>query len=172
MWGVDSNPAAVTFAQATYESKKCKFVLGHGDDFELNETFDFIVSLEVIEHLYENQIQSLLGSMFNHLAPGGHLLISTPNYHGVWPIIEKTCDRFASLPQMDGDQHVTHFNHSKLRETVEKAGFIETKISTFCTLSPVIGSIVPKAQPVLAKIERKLHIPFGNLLVCTATKPR
>jgi 2-polyprenyl-3-methyl-5-hydroxy-6-metoxy-1,4-benzoquinol methylase len=172
MWGVDSNPDAVAFAQETFKSKNCKFTLGQGDDFDLGETFDFVISLEVIEHLYENQIQALLGSMFKHLRPGGHLLLSTPNYRGTWPIIEKTCDRFASLPQMDGDQHVTHFHRSNLKDTVKRAGFTEIKISTFCTVSPVIGSIVPKSQSALAKLEKSLHLPFGNLLTCTATKPQ
>jgi hypothetical protein len=73
---------------------------------------------------------------------------------------------------MDGDQHVTHFHRSNLKDTVKRAGFTEIKISTFCTVSPVIGSIVPKSQSALAKLEKSLHLPFGNLLTCTATKPQ
>lgn len=171
MSGIDSNSAAVDFAQKTYAAKNCKFFLGQVDEFEFEQQFDFAICFEVIEHLYAPQIHVLLESTLKNLRPGGRLLLTTPNYHGTWPVIEKTCDRFASLPQMDGDQHVTHFYRSNLKTFMKDAGFEEVKISTFCTFAPVLGSIIPKAHKTFANMERRIPIPFGNLLVCEAVKP-
>jgi hypothetical protein len=122
----------------------------------------------VIEHLYVAQIQVLLKSIHKNLRSGGQLILTTPNYHGIWPLIENTCDRFASLPQMDGDQHVTRFYRSLLKNFLSESGFHDIRISTFCTISPVVGSIIPRAQKGLANVERKTLLPFGNLLFCTA----
>jgi 2-polyprenyl-3-methyl-5-hydroxy-6-metoxy-1,4-benzoquinol methylase len=170
MTGIDSNKEAVDFAKTTYEAKDCSFFLGQGDEFHFEQNFDFAICLEVIEHLYSTQIHLLLSSIHNNLRSGGQLLLTTPNYHGTWPLIEKTCDSFASLPQMDGEQHVTHFYRSRLRKTLTESGFKDIKISTFCTVSPVIGAITPKAHRSFAELEQKISLPFGNLLFCTATK--
>jgi 2-polyprenyl-3-methyl-5-hydroxy-6-metoxy-1,4-benzoquinol methylase len=171
MSGIDSNSDAVEFARKTYAEKNCQFFLGQVDELEFDTVFDFAICFEVIEHLYAPQINVLLESTLKNLRPGGRLLLTTPNYHGTWPLIETTCDRFASLPQMDGDQHVTHFYRSRLRKFMQEAGFEDIRISTFCTFSPVLGSIIPKAHKSLSNLERKIPIPFGNLLVCDAAKP-
>jgi hypothetical protein len=67
---------------------------------EIKETFDIIISLEVIEHLPLEEGLALLGQAFLLLNKAGRLIISTPNlYHPnrFWDISHKTPYRYDDL---------------------------------------------------------------------------
>ena len=46
---------------------------------------------------------------------GGRLLVTTPNYHSLWPVMEWIVDRSNKAPQMAGEQHISKFNPASLR---------------------------------------------------------
>lgn len=100
--------------------------------------FDAVVSLEVIEHLYDPR--SFAARLFQLVRPGGHALVSTP-YHGYWKnfalaLSGKMDDHFTAL--WDGG-HIKFWSVRTLSVLLAEAGFEEVR---FCFAGRV---------PVLAK---------------------
>ena len=74
-WGVDLSPAAVAAAGERFEGRVRLGSLS--DDLFPGLAFDVITLFDVVEHVYDPKALSLeLGA---HLAPGGRVLIATPN---------------------------------------------------------------------------------------------
>ncbi|HEY1769652.1 MAG TPA: class I SAM-dependent methyltransferase [Chthoniobacterales bacterium] len=165
--GSDSNPCAIDFARQSYGGEKLQFVLGQFEDLAGSDAFDWIYSLEVIEHLYEEQVLEVL-RLFKRLAkPGGHLLLTTPNYRSAWPVIEWMLDRLSLVPHLAGDQHISHFTKSKLSLACAKAGWSVIRLGTFNGFAPFLA---PISYQMALRFEdwedRWQNVLPGNLLFC------
>jgi 2-polyprenyl-3-methyl-5-hydroxy-6-metoxy-1,4-benzoquinol methylase len=168
---VDANPDAIRYAQSTFARPGLSFSLGLLDELQLPDaSFDKVTCLEIVEHVYLHQVHALLRSLFKLLKPGGRVLITTPNYHGLWPAIEWATDRFSKVAKMDGDQHVTHFNRELLLTCLQNAGFSVEKLRTFSTFAPFVAGASERAAVRLERLERQVDLPFGNLLAAVARK--
>jgi 2-polyprenyl-6-hydroxyphenyl methylase/3-demethylubiquinone-9 3-methyltransferase len=102
----------LTFVQAScYEDLSARF-----------GRFPFVVSMEVIEHLYWPRL--LLKSAYDLLEPGGRLVLTTP-YHGYLKnlalALTGQMDRHFDVTTDDG--HIKFFSEQTLRELVQEAGF-------------------------------------------------
>jgi len=93
-YGADVDEASIAECRACYPELAPRlavcpgpYELPAGDAFE--EPFDAIIAKEVIEHLEEPERWAR--SLAKRLAPGGELLITTPNY-----------GRFSTLPLLEG----------------------------------------------------------------------
>ena len=76
--GLDVSVEAVEYAQTHYERVNVPFEVGSATEMPFADaSFDLVVAFEVIEHL-ENW-QQLLTEARRVLAPGGQLVVSTPN---------------------------------------------------------------------------------------------
>ncbi len=169
--GVDANPSAIEYASTTFVGEGLEFRLGLLDELALEPaSFDKASCLEIVEHVYPEQVRSLLGSLRSTLRPGGKLLITTPNYRGLWPLVEWTADRFSSAAKMDAEQHVTHFHRAMLREHLERAGFSVDVLRTYCTFAPFAAAGSKRVADRLERVEREVDLPFGNLLAAVATR--
>lgn len=73
--GVDLSPVAIQKAQALYPD--VRFMAADLSSETINETYDVIVSHEVIEHLEDQKYYLNLVARF--LNPGGYLILTTPN---------------------------------------------------------------------------------------------
>jgi 2-polyprenyl-3-methyl-5-hydroxy-6-metoxy-1,4-benzoquinol methylase len=78
--GIDSNPSAIAYASDAYKTPNLQFRLGQFDDLIGGKPFDKIYSIEVIEHLYEDQVAGVLSLFYKLANPGAQLFITTPNY--------------------------------------------------------------------------------------------
>jgi 2-polyprenyl-3-methyl-5-hydroxy-6-metoxy-1,4-benzoquinol methylase len=72
--GTDLSERAIRFAKAFHP--EIEFHAINASD--LNETFDLVVSIEVLEHIPENQISSFIGTLSDRTRVDGHVLISVP----------------------------------------------------------------------------------------------
>lgn len=67
---------------------------------EINDTFDLIITMEVVEHLFSTK--DFLRRCDILLAPGGKILLSTPNVHDVYSkiiyLFYGTPNRFVGVP--------------------------------------------------------------------------
>jgi SAM-dependent methyltransferase len=91
-------------------------VQGNAETFDLSpQTFDLIVSFQVIEHLYEPE--RLVRQARRHLAPGGLLILTTPNLASVGA-------RYMG-PKWHGyrDDHVSLKSADQWTSLVESQGF-------------------------------------------------
>ncbi len=169
---VDANDRAVDYANRTFARDGLRFLRGYLDELDLpRRSFDVATCMEVVGHVYPDQIRRLLRDLADLLRPGGRLLITTPNYRGFWPMIEWAADRFASTAKMDADQHVTHLHRRMLRDFLEEVGFEVESMRCYCTFAPFAAAIHGGLARALDRLERRIDLPFGNLLACVARVP-
>jgi 2-polyprenyl-3-methyl-5-hydroxy-6-metoxy-1,4-benzoquinol methylase len=169
---IDGNPDAIAYASETFERDRLEFRQGRLDEIDLPaNSFDRASCLEIVEHVYPEQVHALFAQLRQVLRPGGSLLVTTPNYRGAWPLVEWVSDRFAPTAKMDADQHVTHFHRSMLRDFLTNAGFEIETLRTYCTFAPFVSALSWPIARRLDRIERWIDWPFGNLLVAVARNP-
>ena len=168
--GIDANPSAIEYAQRTFARPNLDFKCSLVEDLDFEPgSVDRIYCLEVIEHLYEHQVRSLLALLQQLLRPGGVLTLTTPNYHGLWPAVEFAMDRLRVAPQMADHQHVTRFHRGKLRELFTQTGWVIQTLMTFSTFAPFLSMVNWKFAERCAEAEDRLVLPFGNILLVIAT---
>lgn len=76
---------------------------------QVEETFDCVTLIEVIEHLQEEEIRELFSGISCKLKKGGCFIMSTPNYCSIWPLLELVVNRLSEVSYEE--QHVTKFNY-------------------------------------------------------------
>jgi 2-polyprenyl-3-methyl-5-hydroxy-6-metoxy-1,4-benzoquinol methylase len=167
--GFDSNPAAVSFASATYRFPRLQYVLGGFERMLEFAPFDQIYCLEVLEHLYAEQALETLRLFARAARPGTELFVTTPNQRSLWPAIEWALDRLALVPQLKEAQHLTAFTRRSLASACQAAGWDVLEIGTFNGVAPFVA---PASERVALAIERaefaaRRVLPL-NLLYCHA----
>jgi 2-polyprenyl-3-methyl-5-hydroxy-6-metoxy-1,4-benzoquinol methylase len=142
--GMDTSPSAREFVQAQYCGNR-RF-LGVYDQQAINESnlrFDAIIVAEVIEHLYDEQLDSLLETLGKLSGPDTHIIFTTPNEenledsHILCPVSGKLFHRW---------QHVRSWSEATIRSYLEKRQFCDTR--TFTTDFDVSLIIRGKNNPL------------------------
>ena len=170
--GADGNLSAVEFARGQYDHGNLEFRHGLVEQLDFTAgSFSWIVNMEVLEHLYLEQGKALLNTFYGLLEPGGSIFLTTPNYRGLWPLVEWVADRSRKVAHMEDDQHVTHYHRGMLARCVRDAGFDAVRYGTFCTFAPFSSKLSWGLAERLAGLESRIQLPFGNLIWLTARKP-
>jgi len=169
--GVDSNPSAIRYATETYKAPNLRFRLGQFDELKDERAFDRIYCIEVIEHLYEQQVAEILLLFYKLANPGAALFLTTPNYRSPWPVIEWLLDRSDLVAKMDKAQHVTHFTKRKLAAMCEEAGWSVSHLGTFNGFAPFVAPLSRRVALALEQVEFRLNTLLPeNLLFCVCSK--
>jgi dolichol-phosphate mannosyltransferase len=89
-------------------------------------SFDCVISSEVIEHIpYE---ESIFTEMRRVLAPGGTLIIGTPDYSTLgWRVIEPIYGFV--MPGGYHDEHITHYTRESLTRILSRHGFVPEEVA-------------------------------------------
>jgi len=171
-YGIDSNPSAIEFCNLKFaHEKKLKFKLGQLDKTGLDrESLDFVLCTEVLEHVFDGQIDKILLHWLEILKPGGEIFLTTPNERSPWPLMEWILDKLKLVPQMAGEQHVSHWTTSKLDKTLTRNGFQTLHAGTFNLLAPMGFAFSENLGRALLGLERKLLKAGGPLLWIHAKK--
>jgi 2-polyprenyl-3-methyl-5-hydroxy-6-metoxy-1,4-benzoquinol methylase len=171
--GIDSNPSAITYAKDAFKAPNLEFRLGQFDDLTTEKPFDRIYCIEVIEHLYEHQVEDVLSLFYRLTNPGGQLFLTTPNYRSAWPLVEWCLDRFALVAKLQEAQHVTHFTKGKLFGICQRSGWKVQQIGTFNGFAPFVAPVSYRLALALENWEYdwRVYLP-GHLLFCACQKPR
>ncbi len=169
--GVDVSSEQIQFAQKKYITDDHSF-------FHLNETqtlpfddahFDCITIIELIEHLEDEMLKKLFNEIKRVLRPGGRLVLTTPNYASLWPILEACVNR--STPVSYKEQHVTHFTKTKLQQLLENQNFNNIWITAFQGMAPFVAPLHWSLASHLAVFENKTWGSlWGHLLFAVAEK--
>jgi len=86
--GIDVNPKAVNFARETLSQtlpeahrKKLRFEASNLVSLvhEESKSFDFAFSNEMLEHIYPDDVNSVMTEMTRLVRPGGHFLMCLPH---------------------------------------------------------------------------------------------
>jgi 2-polyprenyl-3-methyl-5-hydroxy-6-metoxy-1,4-benzoquinol methylase len=172
--GVDANPAAIEFGSRTFDRPNLSFRLGLVDELdELNEppgSFEKISFLEVIEHLSRAQGETILAQFAHLLAPGGRLVLTTPNRRSPWPLLEWLLDRLRLVPQLSGEQHEVLYDLDELRAMGEAAGLALAEHRMIDTVAPWLAGW-PRLARLVHRAEVRLIRRHGCVMVLAFEKP-
>lgn len=131
-------------------------------------SFDRIALLEVIEHLPADASAGYLAELRRVLAPGGRLLVTTPNYRSYWPLLEWGIDHFGGAAEMGGVQHIARFHAASLRRALTDAGFRVRELGSVYHLSPFLAPVFPGLARRLFAGERRRGGALGPILFAIA----
>jgi 2-polyprenyl-6-hydroxyphenyl methylase/3-demethylubiquinone-9 3-methyltransferase len=147
--GVDTSESGIAHAAAAHP--RCRFEVASAyDDLEGRYgRFPLVVSLEVVEHLYDPRCYAR--TLYNLLEPGGTAIVSTP-YHGyiknVALAVTARMDRhFGALW---GGGHIKFFSIATLRELLSDVGFSPIRFKR-------VGRVPPLAKSMLAIAKRPVE---------------
>ena len=129
--GVDVSALQIAYANQHYGTPVHKFVpVTDNEPLPFSEeSFDVITIIEVIEHLSWPVIITMLKKAYQLLKKEGRLIITTPNYRSLWPVIEFVINK--TKPVTYEDQHISKFNKKKLKEIFKECCFSDYQIANF-----------------------------------------
>ncbi len=176
--GVDILAAQIEYARQHYQTSYREFrhLVDVSQLDSLTEQFDCVTLIEVIEHLNQEEVQVLLGRLSRKLAPGGRLVITTPNYASAWPLIEILLNRFSSISYEE--QHVTKFTYFNMEKRLaelyprfHEEFAVELKTTTHF-LTPFLAGLSYSLAHALSRAvpHQKWRHPFGNLVLLVARR--
>ncbi len=114
--GVDRSEQARQESQARTEDARDRVTI-LSDLAEASGQFDLVISLEVLEHIEDDQ--AALCDWVTRIAPGGRLLISVPAHHSRWG------------PSDISVGHFRRYERDELAERISGAGFTTEFIWSF-----------------------------------------
>lgn len=170
--GVDIAEPQIVYAKERYG--------GHGREFQQvdsgplpfdGSSFDLVTIIELIEHLPPRENDALIRESMRVLAPGGMLLVSTPNYGGFWPALEAMIGRFGGLSY--AEQHITHYDRKSLRRLLEGAGGTNVAVRAYMGIAPFVAAVGWRVADFVSRLESdRLVNPYGLLLFARARRAR
>ena len=146
----------------------CMQAVGEALPFR-DSSFDGVILSEVVEHL--EAPQHSIREAVRVLCSGGRLLVTTPNYRSFWPLMEWTVDRLNMAPKMAGEQHISRFHPSSLKEMLLEAGLRMEYAGSIYFASPFLSLISPEQANQQLQRELRSGSPWGMILVAVAAKP-
>ena len=111
-WVVDMDPQAEVRARAAGHEYFC----GRIEDFRTDERFDLVVLLNLIEHVPNPA--SVLSDVRHSLAPGGRVLVKTPNHAS----LDARIFRHRNWSGYHCPRHFVLFDRPSFRALAERAG--------------------------------------------------
>ncbi|MFO0747203.1 MAG: methyltransferase domain-containing protein [Myxococcota bacterium] len=176
--GVDIEPDQIAYAQARFGTPFRRFVHipSVAELDQAGDGFDCVTLIEVIEHLQPHEVEVLLAKVAELLKPGGLLVITTPNYTSLWPVLELIVSWVSEVAYTE--QHVTRFTFfdmmkklRRLRPAIGDELQLEMK-TTSHFLSPFLAAISMRLADRVARwaAPRSWRFPFGNLILMTLRK--
>lgn len=143
-----------------------------GDALELpfkNESIDVVLCIELIEHLIDpNQC---IKEVHRILKRDGILIISTPNFLSMWPIVEYMWDKFGRGRDYR-TQHISPFNVKTITKLIQDNNLrIESK-NTIFLFSPFTALLSKTLTNLIHPIDNKIlrHLDIGMLIVLKCRK--
>jgi 2-polyprenyl-6-hydroxyphenyl methylase/3-demethylubiquinone-9 3-methyltransferase len=143
--GVDPSETGIAIARMRHPGCYFEVASAYEDLADRFGTYSLVVSLEVIEHLYDPRL--FARTVFNLLEPGGTAIVSTP-YHGYFKnlalAVTGSFDRhFTAL--WDGG-HIKFWSMETLRRLLSEAEFHVSHFIRVGRFPPLAKSMVVIAQ--------------------------
>lgn len=143
--GIDISSSGVQIAQRSFPQLKIELGSVYDDLAEKYGTFPVVVSLEVVEHLYDPRLYAK--RLFDLVEASGIAIVSTP-YHGylknlALSLTGRLDAHFTAL--WDGG-HIKFWSFRTLRAVLEEAGFSEIDFLRVGRFPPLAKSMIAIAR--------------------------
>ncbi len=176
--GVDILPGQVAYATHNHGSafRTFHYVPEVTQLRDIGEPFDWITFIEVIEHLKPEEIRTIFERFTALLAPGGRIVLTTPNYTSAWPLIERVLNRVSDVSYEE--QHICKFDFFRFEEQLARVVpgvwsdySLDMKTTThFLTPFLALGSFdIARGLSRVVPHQTWRH-PFGNLMLTVLKK--
>ena len=166
--GIDLSSSQIAYASDVYGTPAHRFSTQPvGNLASAGERFDAVTIIELIEHLPADDAVRLLGDIRGLLVPDGLLVVTTPNYASLWPLIEVGVNALSPVRYID--QHINKYRRGSFANHLVAAGYRDVKVRTvlgFAPFAAMFGDGVANAMNTLENAVR--HLGVGNLLLATA----
>jgi len=132
--------------------------------------FSQIYFLEAVEHLSGDDGRRALAELRRVARPGARCLVTTPNYHSLWVVLERLLDALRLTPPMSDAQHQSRYDGDRLAATAQDAGWNVIRSGSFNLAAPAIGMLSARAGAWATGLEAQRLGRAGTLLysVCEA----
>ncbi len=164
--GLDIDENQILYANRKYRRKNLDFKLIDITKDLPEGKFDKVIISEVLEHLPFHASQVMLCKVKEILNEGGEVLITTPNYRSLWPIIELGWNMIN--PVNYAELHINKYSSKKLHKQLSKNGLKVVRSGSFFVLSPFLP-LPSGAKNSIYKVEKEWLPKMGSLLYCKAT---
>ncbi|MBF0159357.1 MAG: class I SAM-dependent methyltransferase [Magnetococcales bacterium] len=171
--GIDLAAGQIDYATTHYGAVNRRFqvVSADGQLPFADGSFDVITLVELIEHLPEQEIMPLLSQAVRLLRPGGRLLISTPDYGSLWPLIEALVNHLGPVDY--SEQHITRFNRARLSGLLMQIPALSVEgVARYMGLAPFLAAVSWQGSQRLSdwQLPTWMDGRFGLLLFAIAVK--
>jgi 2-polyprenyl-3-methyl-5-hydroxy-6-metoxy-1,4-benzoquinol methylase len=169
-FGTDVAREQINYAAKEYGDSATRFCVSRLPDLPFfDESVDVVTLVEILEHLPAPEVRASLAEVFRLLRPGGTLILTTPNFRSLWPLLEVVVNRLGGISY--AEQHISRFNPTSARQVIEEAGFAVTQVSSFFTVAPFATALSWRLGVKLHQWERRWVRGTGALILASATKP-
>ncbi|MDX6658243.1 MAG: hypothetical protein QOH62_3036 [Solirubrobacteraceae bacterium] len=169
--GTDLSTRQIDYARRTYGDRGPRFYNESPADVPTDEgPFDAVTMIELIEHLDPQLVDETISEALERLRPGGKLILTTPNFHSAWPLMEAAINRFGDVSY--AFQHINKFNSGRLVELLASHGLEQPRAEPYLGLAPFAAAFGWRLADRVAGLERGvLEKRIGLLLLGSAVKP-
>lgn len=169
--GIDLAAAQIDYARQRHGGPNRRFDAVPAGPLPYDDgAFDAVTIIELIEHLPPDDNRVLLAEAARVLRPGGRLVVSTPNYGSLWPLLEAMVNRLGEVSYED--QHITHYTRHSLDALMRGTGLSDIRVEGYQFAAPFTAALGWNVADRVARLEPAfLTDRMGFLLLATGTKP-
>lgn len=167
--GIDLAPAQIEYAQRHYARPGLEFKVADVTALETSRQFDAVVSIEVIEHLPADATAGILERIRGLVRPGGWVILTTPNYRSLWPLLEWAVSLVG--PADYRTQHINHFTEDRFRKELAASGFEDIHSETFFVAAPFLAALSSRLGRQALRIESRLLPRLGSEILARGRRP-
>jgi ubiquinone/menaquinone biosynthesis C-methylase UbiE len=167
--GIDISKNQILYAKKNYSNNHKSFYVFKKKIPLKDNSIDTITLIELIEHLNKIDLAKLMFECMRILKKNGKIIITTPNYFSLWPLLELILNFISPISYKH--QHINKFDKKKLKNFLINHNLKIDKIESFILISPFLAPLSFKFSLNFILIDNLLCKIFpGFLLYSIARK--
>jgi hypothetical protein len=167
--GIDIAQNQINYASENYNRPSLNYSTISINEIQasLREDVQLITMIEFIEHISSEDFRNLLLTLRAKF-PRARVVITTPNYTSLWPVLEFLINRFTKGVSYD-QQHISKYTVRKLKKILDEEGVAIVRIRKFLGFSPFLGFFSKRLAQRASACEDRFSLIYGHLIFCEFT---